>query len=130
MAGINRPTPVEPPKDDRDFEFVSIPQKDLIGRSYGDVMINQDAYEPGKTYKVNKVVASELNRMMQNRLGQEMRLFQNLPDQNALKKLAEHSFFALQASAVGTPLGSGAVASAPDIIDRYVSSNANVGFKE
>jgi hypothetical protein len=55
-------TPV--PTEAQDAQYVTIPEKDMLGKGHPGVGINLQQYEPGKTYLVHPDVAREINRIL------------------------------------------------------------------
>lgn len=83
--------------DESQWQWVEIPDHDLFGEAHTGVSVNFDKFTPGKYY-VSPELASELKRLLQNRLEGDMRVLQPRQDM----KMAQ----IMRNSQLGAPINS------------------------
>lgn len=69
-----------------EFEYVTVPERDLFDYPFGSVFINKDEFAPG-VHAVSPEIAGELRRILARRLEADMRVLQPGRDRRALQDL-------------------------------------------
>ena len=78
-------------KDKSNWEYVEIPEKDVLDFEYPSVAINRDRFYAGKKYFVPPIIAEEIRRIMKVNDRQTRRILSPKPDVKALEDLKENS---------------------------------------
>lgn len=83
-------------KDKSNWEYVEIPEKDVLDFEYPTLAINRDRFEHGRKYFVPPIIAEELRRIMKVNDRQTRRILSPKPDAKALQDLKENSAISRQ----------------------------------
>ena len=76
----------KPVVDKSSWEYVEIPEKDLLGQVHCDVTLNRDVFEAGQKYFVSPEVAGEVKRMLRAKEIEDIRLYRPDAHQKSLKE--------------------------------------------
>jgi hypothetical protein len=85
-------------KDKSNWEYVEIPEKDVLDFEYPSLAINRDRFYAGKKYFVPPIIAEELRRIMKVNDYQTRRILSPRVDKKALQDLADNSAIKKQLS--------------------------------
>ncbi len=77
--------------DKSNWEYVSIPERDVLDFEYPSVAINRDRFFAGKKYFVPPDIAEEIRRIMKVNDYQTRRILSPKVDKKALQDLADNS---------------------------------------
>lgn len=90
----------EPEKPDRsDWEYVTIPEKDMYNKPFQGIGLNGYKFERGKRYFVAPEVATELRRILDVAQRADIRILQSHPDQPQTS--GDHGPLGIQADKIG-----------------------------
>jgi hypothetical protein len=78
-------------KDKSNWEYVEIPEKDVLDFEYPSVAINRDRFYAGKKYFVPPIIAEEIRRIIKVNDYQTRRILSPRIDKKALQDLADNS---------------------------------------
>lgn len=92
QTGLNA-VEVKKPKevDKSNWEYIEIPERDVLDFEYPSLAINRDRFYAGKKYFVPPIIAEELRRIMKVNDYQTRRILSPKVDKKALQDLADNS---------------------------------------
>lgn len=77
--------------DKAEWEYITMPKKDVLGKAYATVTINGTRFEPGTKYHVPSAIAEEIRNIMEGYDRYTRRLLSNDLDVDALNTIARNS---------------------------------------